>query len=280
MKLKVYILFIFAGCILKVNAQYSIINQQTINYKPSKSIFSYQLEKKSFKEILPAASLGIATVGSFAIDQKIANRFQNFENNYPVYKNFSKHYTELGSYYGIAALGLFTLGSYVSGNEKATQSSKYAGQALFLSVFATGIIKISAGRERPYHYFSQEGSGIKGGKWYGPSKWRNNLSLDSPFDSFSSGHTAIAFALATTFSDEYKNLNWLPWISYSAATLVGFTRISQNKHWLSDVLFGAMVGFLSSKASSRIRNKWLSQIPINFNHRILESEIKNENYFS
>ena len=36
-------------------------------------------------------------------------------------------------------------------------------------------------------------------------------------------------------------------IAYSAATLIGLSRIKQNAHWLTDLIAGAANGFLAGK---------------------------------
>jgi hypothetical protein len=66
--------------------------------------------------------------------------------------------------------------------------------------------------------------------------------------SFPSGHTAEAFAGATMVSMEYgKRYKWVPYAAYGTAGVVGAMRIANNKHYLSDVLFGAGLGILSTK---------------------------------
>lgn len=62
-------------------------------------------------------------------------------------------------------------------------------------------------------------------------------------NSFPSGHTATAFMTATMLHKEY---GWRsPWISiggYTAATVVGVSRILNNRHWMSDVVAGGAIG--------------------------------------
>ncbi len=66
--------------------------------------------------------------------------------------------------------------------------------------------------------------------------------------SFPSGHTANAFAGATILAIEYgENHKWVPYAAYGIATGVGVMRIANNKHYISDVLFGAGLGILSMK---------------------------------
>jgi membrane-associated phospholipid phosphatase len=65
-------------------------------------------------------------------------------------------------------------------------------------------------------------------------------------DAFPSGHTTMAFALAASVSDEIHA--WPATVGlFGAASLTGWSRINDNKHWLSDVLGGAAVGITSAK---------------------------------
>jgi len=67
--------------------------------------------------------------------------------------------------------------------------------------------------------------------------------------SFPSGHTAVAFVAAEFLHQEYKDKStWISIGGYTAATFVGIARIYNNKHWFSDVLTGAGIGILTTKA--------------------------------
>lgn len=74
----------------------------------------------------------------------------------------------------------------------------------------------------------------------------NRLRPDMNNDqSFPSGHTTQAFIGATFLHKEYGHLS--PWYSvggYAVAASVGALRIMNDKHFLSDVLFGAGIGIL------------------------------------
>lgn len=68
--------------------------------------------------------------------------------------------------------------------------------------------------------------------------------------SFPSGHTANIFAGATMLAIEYgEHHKWVPYAAYGVATTVGAMRMINNKHYISDVLFGAGLGILSMKAA-------------------------------
>lgn len=73
---------------------------------------------------------------------------------------------------------------------------------------------------------------------------------NSAYNSFPSGHTAQAFAAATFLSEEYKHrFPWMPYAAYGIAGSVGVMRMVNNRHYISDVLFGAGLGYLSMKMS-------------------------------
>lgn len=64
--------------------------------------------------------------------------------------------------------------------------------------------------------------------------------------SFPSGHTTTAFVNATVLYKEFKDTD--PWIAYSGfvmATATGCLRLTNNKHWLPDVMVGAGIGILT-----------------------------------
>jgi len=70
----------------------------------------------------------------------------------------------------------------------------------------------------------------------------------SSFHSFPSGHTATAFVGAHILFREYQDVTpWIGVVGYAAATTVGVMRITNRKHWMSDVVAGAGVGILSAE---------------------------------
>lgn len=58
--------------------------------------------------------------------------------------------------------------------------------------------------------------------------------------SFPSGHAATAFAAASVIERHFGRR--LSWPAMAAATYVGMSRLHANRHYLSDVVFGAAVG--------------------------------------
>ncbi|MEK6154086.1 phosphatase PAP2 family protein [Flavobacteriaceae bacterium 3-367] len=67
-------------------------------------------------------------------------------------------------------------------------------------------------------------------------------------ESLPSGHTSIAFSTASVLYEEFKDTSpLLAYSGYGFATTTGALRMAKNKHWLSDVLFGAGIGVMVSK---------------------------------
>lgn len=70
----------------------------------------------------------------------------------------------------------------------------------------------------------------------------------STYNSFPSGHTAIAFAGAEFMWQEYKDVSaWYGVAGYVIAAGTGLMRIYNDRHWLTDVAAGAGIGILSTK---------------------------------
>jgi len=75
---------------------------------------------------------------------------------------------------------------------------------------------------------------------YGIDKDRPDGSGD---DSFPSGHTADSFASATFIQQRYGWKWAIP--AYVGAIFVGYSRVESDKHFVEDVLAGAVIGIIS-----------------------------------
>jgi membrane-associated phospholipid phosphatase len=65
-------------------------------------------------------------------------------------------------------------------------------------------------------------------------------------NSMPSGHTSAAFGFAASLADDVRPL-WAKIGLYTLATGTAWSRLYDNKHWTSDVVFGAIVGITSAK---------------------------------
>jgi membrane-associated phospholipid phosphatase len=129
--------------------------------------------------------------------------------------------------------GTITLGMLGGGLVGKDPGLTRAGGRLAATLALAGALstgaKIVLGRPRPnestdpdvYHFFSGR-------------------------ESMPSGHTTVAFALATALADDIHN-TWASIGLYGLATSVAWSRVNDNKHWLSDVYAGAVIGITSAK---------------------------------
>src|SRR5207248_6261400 len=63
--------------------------------------------------------------------------------------------------------------------------------------------------------------------------------------SFPSGHSAVTFAAATVIE---RHLGWKKSVlGYTIASYVAASRLHDNRHYLSDVIFGAAVGAIAGR---------------------------------
>ncbi|HUP11513.1 MAG TPA: phosphatase PAP2 family protein [Niastella sp.] len=186
-----------------------------------------------------------AGVLSFA-DEPIQRTALRIRTNSATVRNVSRLVTNFGGpyeTYTLAALGVY---GFVFKNEKVKTTTFLASQAYITSGVVAGLIKFVAGRERPYHSdpVAVEAEPIFHGPFYKAEKDANGKKLNS---SFPSGHTTAAFSAATVYALEYKDKPLVPILSYTAASLIGLSRITENKHWATDVLTGAALGYLTGR---------------------------------
>jgi hypothetical protein len=63
--------------------------------------------------------------------------------------------------------------------------------------------------------------------------------------SFPSGHSATSFAFAAVVAHRYPKNKWVKWSAYALATGVSLSRYPAKKHYPSDILIGATLGYVT-----------------------------------
>jgi hypothetical protein len=63
--------------------------------------------------------------------------------------------------------------------------------------------------------------------------------------SFPSGHSATSFAFAAVVAHRYPKNKWVKWGAYALATGVSLSRYPAKKHYPSDILIGATLGYVT-----------------------------------
>jgi membrane-associated phospholipid phosphatase len=53
----------------------------------------------------------------------------------------------------------------------------------------------------------------------------------------------MAFSVAGVFAQRYKRHKWVPYVAYSLATAISFSRVTTGAHFASDTFVGAALGF-------------------------------------
>ncbi len=130
--------------------------------------------------------------------------------------------------YAPIALGTLAVGM-VSGDGRIARAGGRITGGLLLSGLTVSLLKPLVGRARP-----------------GSSTDEYNFRPLSRQDSWPSGHTTMAFALATSVSDEVRFIP-VAVVLYGGATLTAWSRVNDNRHWATDVVTGALVGIVSAK---------------------------------
>lgn len=187
----------------------------------------------------------VVTVALGFADEPIQRAALKLRNRNTAVNDVSKYVTNLGGLY--EAYTLAGLGAYgfIFKNEKMKTTTLLATQAYITAAALESVLKFLSGRTRPSFYGANE---VAEPRFLGPfSKTGRDANGSKTYSSFPSGHTTVAFAAATVYASEYKNKPIVPIIAYSAASLIGLSRITENKHWSTDVLVGAAVGFLAGK---------------------------------
>lgn len=202
------------------------------------------------RDLIQVGELGLVTIALSFADKPISRYAVGVRERSNPISSISTYVTRFGgSYeaYTLAALGLYGLAAK---NHKIQTTTLLATQAYITGTIISTGLKFLTGRQRPIYINSvtSQNSPTFHGPFY---QFRKDASGNKPdnasFSSFPSGHTTVAFAAATVFAFEYRNKPIVPIIAYSAATLIGFSRITEKKHWPTDVLIGAALGYLSGR---------------------------------
>jgi membrane-associated phospholipid phosphatase len=141
---------------------------------------------------------------------------------------------------GLAALtatgaGLFLLGHLQSDDQKR-ETGILAGEAAIGALADTEIFKYAAGRERPF-----TGSGT--GRFFVGG------------DSFPSVHSSVSWAIASVIAHEYPGpLTQL--LAYGTAGGVSAARWAGHKHFASDVIIGAALGWYMGRQVYRAHSHY------------------------
>jgi membrane-associated phospholipid phosphatase len=195
------------------------------------------------RDAIYAGAFTVATIALFPLDRKIAENLQDERNQS---NRFFHH--EATNFRLIAQPGAFAIGGalYLGGrlahNERMADLGLHGTEAIAVGLATTGILKGIAGRARPYKDFENPHD----------FKLFRGFTGGTDYSSFPSGHTLTGFAAAAAVTAETHR--WWPhstWyiapVMYGGASLIGLSRMYNNKHWASDVMLGAAIGTFAGR---------------------------------
>lgn len=136
----------------------------------------------------------------------------------------------------IASVVMYGAGR-ATGSPRLQRVGLHATEAVVLAGATTSVLKVVAGRQRPY---------VAAGD---AERW-TPFRIGDGHTAFPSGHTTVAFAFASAVTAELATESpRAAWIGgpllYGGAGLVGLARMFDDKHWASDVVLGAGIGTLA-----------------------------------
>jgi membrane-associated phospholipid phosphatase len=183
------------------------------------------------KDLLFFGAVASTSTLAYVYDKEISDYFEQRQN---------KTLTDLNTYffdpygkmiYTIPIMG----GFYLYGHFTDSRKERAVALDLVKASFYTGVIafgvKHLVHRARPHQTYPKNPY-----KYSGPFEDFDNTSLFSM-------HTASAFTFATVISKHYPSKKFLTVALYSIATLEGLSRIYIQKHYTSDVIIGAAIGY-------------------------------------
>lgn len=210
-----------------------------------------KLTRHIIKVIL--ASLALAVIAGYFFDQQVSAYFANPDIKATI-RGPARILTDMGlsEYYFILSLGIWVLAKWVAPHIAALKSHSNRvdfyrrwGLNFFVALLVCGaithIIKFTAGRQRPHKTPD-----------FDPFVF-TPFTTHWHWHSFSSGHSQVIFTAATMMSVAFPRFRWF-WIPF--AMLICVTRIVVHDHFLSDIIFGACVGYVGTLlAMTLMRNK-------------------------
>jgi membrane-associated phospholipid phosphatase len=198
------------------------------------------------KEWLRIGAFIGATAVLSSIDEPVQRFAIKMHDSSETVSSVSSYVTRFGGRYELYTLAALGTYGFVFHNKKMQTTTLLATQAYLTSGAMESILKFIAGRQRPSYYNPNNPEPEP--EFHGPfSKAGTDINGNKINNSFPSGHTTVAFAAATVFAMEYKHTPWVPIVSYGAASLIGLSRITENKHWITDVVVGATLGYLCGR---------------------------------
>jgi membrane-associated phospholipid phosphatase len=204
--------------------------------KDAGQIWSYPVHIRT-RDIMPIAGLAALTGFLIGNDEAIHRGFMKYRDAHAWVRAVSPVITRMGTYGAWGTAAVFLGVGLIGGDKKSTETAVLATSAMLQSGILVTFLKGIFGRQRPFW-----ADGVD--HWSGPVGFFKTFGSGQSgrYDSFPGGHSVTAFSLATVLAMQYRKSVWVPIVAYSVAAGIGLSRVTENKHWLSDVLVGGVIG--------------------------------------
>jgi membrane-associated phospholipid phosphatase len=199
-----------------------------------KQIWSFPARLIQGQNWAPTAAVLGTTAGLFFVDRIEAGYFRRTTTFHEFRNVFNGNATAISM--GATAASLYAIG-LIRKDSKMQHTALFVGEAMADTALVQTVLKDATMRLRPVSY---PASG-----WFATSS--SPTSYIRGNGSFPSGHSMEAFAVATIVARRYGNHRWVPYAAYGLAAVVGFSRLTLNVHFLSDVFMGGALGYSISR---------------------------------
>ncbi len=206
-------------------------------FEDQKTIWKFPVDLAHGKHWKPTLGVVGVTAALIALDPHDTPYFRRTASFIDFNKAMSGRNTVLAM---TAVPATFYLVGFAKKDSYAEHTALLAGEAVADAEVLVTLMKDASRRRRPSDIDPQHGN-------FGDTWYESRGSVMGTYASFPSGHTIAAFSIATIVAERYKKHRWVPWVSYGLAGLVGFSRITQQAHFPSDVFVGAALGYFLSR---------------------------------
>jgi membrane-associated phospholipid phosphatase len=201
-----------------------------------KEIWLFPMQLAKGRHWLPALGVTGATAILIAADPHDTPYFRRTGS----FEGFNDVFSGRITGAGIALVPVaFLVGGHFRKDSYAEKTALLAGEAYASGAVMEIALKMATRRLRP--------SDIPPTGNFSDTFFESHKSALGINTSFPSGHTTAAFAVATVFAHRYRQHRWVPWVAYGAAAAVGFSRVTLQSHFPSDVFLGAALGYSITK---------------------------------
>lgn len=182
------------------------------------------------------AIFGGAAAGLVATDRWSSSRLPNT----PGQVKAAMWTSRLGAVYTLApaTVGMWAVGK-LTNNEKLKKAGYLGTEALANAAMVAMALKTVTQRQRPI-----EGGGAG-------SFFKSSGRVWNSGSSFPSSHAMETWAVASAVAHQYPDSKFVPILAYGLAGTVSASRIAARKHFASDVVVGAVIGYFIGEYVSR-----------------------------